>query len=280
MSERPLRWWSHAALSGAAAAFDAPWREWCVGWGLAAASPFAENASELESAERVCDWRPFTADARLWLAFSGVPPVDALESLLFAGASRPPAEAGSQTLAREVAAGAWRDLSESMDRVWTEGSTEATRPHPTRTIAEPELPTASEWRPWSGAIVVRFRTVVEPTASLALFISGQDAIPRFGLDVPAHASTRDSLPALASMAEAVSAHPVRLRIELDEVEIDLGSLKSLRSGDVLPLRHRLDEPLHARVGGTRERERRDLCQALLGRRDGQRGVELVSADPT
>ena len=75
---------------------------------------------------------------------------------------------------------------------------------------------------------------------------------------------------------AIAARSVTLRVELAPVEVDLGTLQSLRVGDVLTLPHRLEQPLDLHAP---DAPATVACTAYLGSRDGRRAVELIPSSP-
>jgi flagellar motor switch protein FliM len=85
-------------------------------------------------------------------------------------------------------------------------------------------------------------------------------------------------PALAEVADAIAEQALRFQVCLDETTVTLGTLQSLHVGDVLPLSHRLDQPLRVVAHGA-STPRSPFWAAYLGSRDHHRAVELVPAAP-
>lgn len=78
--------------------------------------------------------------------------------------------------------------------------------------------------------------------------------------------------ALVSVASAMADAPMRLRVQLQGCELDLGSLRGLQVGDVLRLRHRIEEPASVRTAGGDA-----LFNGFLVRSRGRKAVELAPA---
>lgn len=270
MNERPLTWWPASALATAARALDPAWQQWCRDWGLAPAPVGAGNACDAPASLRDLEW---TAPASTGASFAttGAPPPDALQSLLFGpdpgvAPSTPP-----QPIAREVAAIAWRDLQRAIvARFGADGAPGGAA-----------SPMPGPWRAWSGAVLMRLPFATEtPFEALALFDrqAARSVCEPFG---PSAGARQPRSPApLVPVFGALAKTPLSIRVELDDIELDLGTLETLGIGDVIALGHRLDDSLHVRHAGAGGPERVDVCAALLGCRDGRRAVELVAGPLT
>ncbi len=133
---------------------------------------------------------------------------------------------------------------------------------------------ALAWRRWSGALLVTLPwcgatlRVLLPAAAVERVVraSGRRAV---GAPVSAHGP-------LVPVLQAVAAHATRLEVRLDAFEIDLGSLVSLREGDVLHVRHALDAPVRV-CAVQSDADATPLCAAWLGQRDGALAIELARA---
>ena len=76
---------------------------------------------------------------------------------------------------------------------------------------------------------------------------------------------------LVNVVNALGTHALGLRAMLTGVELSLRQIQSLRVGDVVPLRHRLDEPALLET-----RDAFVVCQGWLGQQSGCVAVEMVS----
>jgi hypothetical protein len=75
----------------------------------------------------------------------------------------------------------------------------------------------------------------------------------------------------ASLLSAVGNHTMPLRAMLNGVELSLRQIQSLRVGDIVPLRHRLDEPTLIETPDAFV-----VCHGWLGQRANHVAVEMVS----
>ncbi|MCJ0764535.1 FliM/FliN family flagellar motor switch protein [Variovorax terrae] len=86
-------------------------------------------------------------------------------------------------------------------------------------------------------------------------------------------STTTRKPPLVEITQALSGQPIKLRVELDSINLSLGQLETLQVGDIIPLSHQLDRPLHVMdtVG-------RPVCAAWLGQQQDCLALELCTLD--
>ena len=126
-----------------------------------------------------------------------------------------------------------------------------------------------------GALVLTLRWC---GANLILLLAAE-AIAAF-LGRPASATPAPGIGkkpvSLAPILQVVRSEPLSLRVEMAEVEVDLGTLASLRLGDVLRTSHRLDAPLmmtSAEPAG--QQARPVICTGFLGREGDWRAIELL-----
>jgi flagellar motor switch protein FliM len=73
--------------------------------------------------------------------------------------------------------------------------------------------------------------------------------------------------------QALAQRTVSLRVGFAACEFDLGSIASLRVGDVVPLAHSLHAPLIVSSP-----QGMPLCRGFLGRQGEMKAVELAPAD--
>ncbi|MFC4161864.1 FliM/FliN family flagellar motor switch protein [Chitinimonas lacunae] len=95
---------------------------------------------------------------------------------------------------------------------------------------------------------------------ILLLCDGSNLVPR---------GTVRPRPAPAALADSLRSAPLRLAVDLGEVNLTLGQLQSLGLGDVLCLGTPLERPLEVRAEG------QPFCRAQLGASDGHRAVALV-----
>ena len=259
---RPLRWWPEAALARADSGCVTAWNAWCAQWGVAAGTVRARNAGPEDGILPAGAWRRI-ASLPAWLSVDSTAPEsvrDALRSMLF-GSSTP-----ASPIAEDVATASLDDLGRVLERVLAFVTASGSAPE------AGDSPPSVDARRWSGAVRVRLEaTGRSGPVAFALHCSAPAAEALCGA-APARATAPRG--GLASVVSAMGALPVTLKVELAPTTLTLGTLQSLRIGDVLPLSHRLDQPLRvadpaAPLGAP------PFCSAYLGRRAGYRAVELV-----
>lgn len=133
--------------------------------------------------------------------------------------------------------------------------------------AAEDTPAQALARAWSGAVGVDFgpalgfRVLLAPAAMQAR--ATQHA-------APPRASAAQ--PSLCRATDALAAQAVQVEARLAGCELDLASLRALRPGDVVRLRHGLQQPaVIADAGG------QALFSGYMGRRGAARAVELAEA---
>lgn len=261
---RPLHCWHDTTLRAAAARLQALLVPWVDGWELALDEVQAVDA---------CD---NTARPGCWLVLAGVDaqlgytPVDdgdpPLLALLFGRPQALKVVTTSSTLAAETAMVAWHDLGATLAQALPAG-----------------LATTLLQRPWSGALRLLFNlSGAGQTLPLQLLLGPHaaaawctDRQPRVAAPVQ---SKRTRLP-LVPVTVALASRQVQLAVHLAPVELDLGSLQTLRINDVLTLPHLLDDALMVQIGVDAQAPPTVLCQAHLGGRGGRLAIELVRSVP-
>jgi hypothetical protein len=131
--------------------------------------------------------------------------------------------------------------------------------------ALPLAPPAQAWQPGAGAIEVR----LPPPFGWRLLL-GAAAVSGWRSARPAPAAPARA-PALTAVDAALARQRLDVHVTLEGCALELAALQALQPGDVVPLRHRVDQPaaLRAAAGGA-------LCRAYLGRARGQIAVELAA----
>ena len=259
---RPLRHWPDAALARARDAIERAWCDWCACWQVTAADVDARNACD-DASSAARSWTP----GRLsWLSTGADDAVDAMQALLFGREVQ--AVRTSAPIAHELAAEALSDLVRSLLAL---GSSIGVQRKPEHDL---DMPPEADGRRWSGALRVRLEAVRDGrTTSWHLHCSEPLATVLCGDVQPGSAAGR---PALQGVADAIATQSLRFQVHLDETTLTLGTLQSLHVGDVLPLSHRLDQPLHVVAPGATG-DTPPFCAAFLGSRGPHRAVELVPA---
>jgi flagellar motor switch/type III secretory pathway protein FliN len=243
----PLLAWSEAQLAQVAAMIEQAAAAWRSAWlprDAGAARMTCGAAHELDAAARA-PWAliGLEAGARAWLR--GADSSARMMRELFGVDPR----AGDAPVAHAVAGRAQSALLQDLVR--------AARLSP---AAASGSAGADLFARWSGAVIV---TSVD-TPAFELLLDGECVRRLVTTSVQAA-----SLPAAQPLAEALADRKLPLRVELAGIELSLGTLAALRIGDVIPLPHGLDEPLHVTTGGA------PVCAAWLGRRHGHRAIELA-----
>lgn len=256
---RPLRWWSAAALAAAADRMHAAIEPWALAWGLGLRAIEAGNAA---SAAPAGVEHSSLAGGSVLLWHEGGSVQEALRAALF-GRARTSANRG-ENVADEVAILAWGELQNAID-VAAAG-------------VGPSAGIRGDASPWSGTVRIDFG--LEGRARQVLISAWLDAACAAAwCATPSSPASLAAVPApLAPVQAVVSSRPVRVAVHLKPVELDLGSLQTLAIGDVLPLPHRLDEPLHVMVELGAASASTSWCRAHLAQRDGRLVAELAAAE--
>ena len=228
-------------------------------------------AEDTPAALRDATWTPLLADAPARVAWACArDPHEALLAAMFDASRRPPTLTGEPLIADQLATQSWQEQLAALRAVLAEAAPGDDAPA--------AVDDGARWRGWSGAVVVdlpwfeaRLQLLVDgaSVASLVKAAGTRRSTPPRRSDAP-------TKPVLAALAHA----GVRLEARCGGAAIDLGSLVSLRVGDVLRLDHRLDEPVHVVAAGALP-EAVPLCRGWLGRADAHLCVELArSPAPT
>lgn len=289
---RTMHWWSETDLLQLAGHLDISRQRWRAAWlddlapSLAGSHDIgiscvlahqADNGSaagntewqvlfpELEAGDSAA-----AIDSQVWIDISPVSSESLQAILLGTAAKQSVSTKGSPSLAAEMARAAWRDCIKELRTSLAQGSQNGTGDHPQLPFCshdgvDDRLP-SHHMLAWSGAVRVTLpwhglslRLHIGPARAAALLRSGErTAKPSISKDAP-----------LVPLHKAIEKKTTSLRLELAAVELDLGSLQSLVLGDVIPLPHRLDQPLQVLA-----EDGRPLCTAYLGQQQGMRAIEL------
>lgn len=285
-----LRYWNHADREKLGAAVHRIFRQWLGDFGMRGVDASHGSPLSCEAASDVvhrpewvgCRWNgvaiPSEPNARFWWALQtgdrnqvnaqgGPEGAAGMEAALFGMSSgtRGPSEAGS--LAEEVAQSALRDwigrlcAHLGVAEGWT---------------VEASTPPAAMLRPWSGALMLIVRVGVQ---TMGLLLSPECVSRYFGVWTTATVSSGSNNP-LVPLLHASASLALPLRVEMEPFEIDLGTLVTLRPGDILRTSHTLEMPLVVHVGPAAKRpeaslDAQHLCGGFLGNQGDHCAVELL-----
>lgn len=253
---RPLRHWSDAALERARGSIERVWSAWCGRWQLASDGVVVLNACD-NTADPATAWQRVAAHP-LWLSTETA----ALREMMF-GVNR---TASHTPVAQDITTQAMNDFVRSLASLLDANDKPVT--------PAAEAPSAADARRWSGAFVAHLRFLGQGGSLSWRLHCGADAA--LGLcGAPKNVPSSARLP-LTSLEESLHGNPMSLSVRLQDTPLTLGSLQSMRIGDVLPLAHRLDQPLRV-VEPDTPGDAPPFCFAYLGSHDTFRAVELIPA---
>lgn len=232
---------------------------------LAGADVRAWPAEDAPAALRDAAWTPLLADAPARVSWACArAPHETLLAAMFDASRRPPTSTGEPSIAEQLATECWYEQLAALRAVLPEAT-------PADDGGAP-ADGGARWRRWSGAVVVdlpwfdaRLQLLVDGASVASLVKAGGSRRPP-----PPRRGDAAPRPVLGALAHA----DVRLEVRCGGAAIDLGSLVSLRVGDVLRLDHRLDDPVHVVATGTPP-DAAPLCRGWLGRADDHLCVELA-----
>ncbi len=277
-------------------------RQWASDWQIETMPPSASLDTEItcevmdwstsDTLLTAQPWRPLSniPGASVWWALQTTPAAEVvsggrrpraasdaavhivvLRSLYGARAPTLTVAAGAR-LADEMAAQAWADWLEALGAL-AAGTASARGPATSRKAIDP----TADWHraivPWSGALLATLPWCGEV---MHLLFSGEAVRAFLGSDDAAAASqVEPSATRPVPLLRALGEKRLTLTIELAALEIELGVITALESGDVLCTTHELGAPLRVRraMAGPSEGV---LCDAYLGRDGAHRAVELSS----
>jgi hypothetical protein len=257
MQVTPIHWWSPEQRDAMAVAVAPAWGEWLRQWLPAGSRRIARCACRLAwelGGDAAAHWTSLgrSSSGAAWIRW-----VDEREGAHYAmfGCSAGAAPV-SRALARDAAADAERRLREAM------GLDDVTAPPPAPFL----------FRAWSGAVVVTL--AADDLALIELLVDSATASALLppALRVPS-APPIGLRSKLIPVEHACAPQPLKAEIRLACCELDLGTLASLRVGDIIPLAHSLESALDVVVEG------QVLCAGYLGRRGNSKAIELARPTP-
>jgi hypothetical protein len=263
---RPLRRWRTLDRERTRDAVAGAVRAWEAAWGLGApgaprAAPSC-SAWEDEPGGGAPAWRPVPrTPSGAWWAVDAGGPVLLGDLAPFAG----PDLAGPHGFAGELAARAWEDLGARLGAALGGGPPDAATG-----AAEPG---AHELRRWAGTLRIRV-----PCAQTQLHVLlGGDRVERFlsTLGERPRAAIAPPQGRLAAALPLLGARRLKLTVSLDPLELSVGALAGLRSGDVLCSSHPLDRAWTVCAENPGGAGSTKVCAAFVGRVGERVAVELL-----
>jgi hypothetical protein len=131
-------------------------------------------------------------------------------------------------------------------------------------------PERALFKPWSGLVIVSAPDAGPLFHSLLLNAQCVRMLLRSQANQPTTPKRVPQAPIVTSVEQALADHKLPIQVELAGCELDLGTLQSLRLGDIVPLSHALDEPLLVSTPAYGA-----FCAGFLGRQAGSKAIELL-----
>jgi hypothetical protein len=291
---RAMNWWSEADLLQLTKGLDLARQRWRSEWldGLAPASADSANPgvscvlahqADAAAAAEEPEWQALfpeleaagtvaAIDSQVWIDTGPVSSAMLQAILLGTEVKQLVSAKNVPGIATEMIHAAWHDCIKELRRSLVQDDLD-------RIDDSPQLPFGlhrgidnmlppHQLLAWSGAVSVTLpwhglllKLHIGP-GRVAALLQSDERVPaartRTGNDVP-----------LVPLHKAIEKKTTSLRLELAAVELDLGSLQALVLGDVIPLPHRLDQPLQVLA-----EDGPPLCTAYLGQQQGMRAIEL------
>lgn len=273
-SVRPLCWHSDARLQALRERVTQRLTAWQTDWGACAVADvrivnLGQAAMPVQSANRL-GWAPVEATVgqpQLWVAGGSNPDVlrSWCEQVVLRGHSSEPVEGAPQF--GEIARQLGRDsLAEMLARLLVATNSDRL-PLPEQAPVD-ALP-AEMTKNWSGAVHVQLHWG-DFTLHLAGDVNWANALAG---PTARQLGQVKAKPALQSPATALADRRVRLNVELIETDLALGDMLALRPGDVMTLRHPLDQPMLLR-----DKDGHAVARAHLGCRHDHKAIQLNAGE--
>ncbi|MFZ6721388.1 FliM/FliN family flagellar motor switch protein [Undibacterium sp. Ji49W] len=265
-----LRWWAATELDLIATKFIAINSAWSEKWLIQEQEKSNVSAYLAQNADTSSDksgaWRKVCASKGriFWIK---IPPrhLESLQEKMFCVNDT---HSSSSKLKGKIG----KNLALS---AWEEYWSKLTDLFPVLDISEMSeiYPEASLFKPWSGAVQLEFNLY---GVKFTLVLNQALVEDLLGIDsqhVSDTKKTGKSLFAgrLYSIPEAIAHKKVHVKVELSGCELEIGNLQQMQLGDVIPLAHGLDEPLHVKFANDDE-----LCLAFLGTKSQKKAIEVVA----
>lgn len=263
-AHQPLRWWSAAQLREIAHPIEKAWHGWLAQWSAARVETGAVScqlAWDRELANHAPQQFGSRAGAQVWFAGCGGLN-ETVAALLFDDAAAVPGRAGTARtpLASAIAAEAAEQLLCAVC-----GALRLDR------SVQSAQPDAGIFQPWSGAVAVSIAW--GKATRLRLLLDGNTAARLVAEPVAGPSGRQGRREALVAVRDACAGHRLSLQVSFSPCELELGALRSLQIGDIVPFPHTLDTPLHVSLAGER------VCRAFLGKRRDAVAIELIRDPP-
>jgi hypothetical protein len=270
---RPLRAWKTSDRARVEKAVSAVWRAWRDAWGLSGEAGEILSCAVWDQARAGAllhsDWQPLGNGGSLWWragasSLGGWANAASMlaRALVGEALSLDPFDGSTASgVGVDLVRAAWADLAARLAGLGPKGpSVEVSR-----------KPCGTVFAPWSGALLV---TIPWWGVELRLLL-GRDAVDPLVDPRPREAAHGGLVP----VWRALAGRSARIEVVADPFELDLGTLASLRAGDVVRTAHRLDRPLDVLAGSARGESLAAVCSAFLGSVGASRAVELAARHP-
>ncbi|WP_420997918.1 FliM/FliN family flagellar motor switch protein [Cupriavidus sp. 30B13] len=268
---RELIWWREADLAQWRELLERAMTAFAVAWDLDVAVSAFGNAGDIvlpPVLRSELAWAPLETSG-LWVGCADAP-VLSVRRALFGHEETEAWQHGDErdgTLTTDVANEAWRALGGALAGVFLV-------PEDDRNFPVAVTYPVAQRKPWSGALMA----VISVRGSMSV---------QFGLHVPpeltrvsAPKSPRPGLPsrariALTPVAAALGSQPIALVVTLADIELDLGALLAMQTGDVVTIPHSLQQPMTLAVRHANGGAGEPVAHAFLGAVHGTKAIELV-----
>lgn len=167
--------------------------------------------------------------------------------------------ASETSAARSIAKDAWADWCSRLDVILGKSTRLSVRPAQSgEDTWDGSLDIHLPW--WGGTWNLRL-----PAEAVRLFVGNTQA---------AKLNDVQALPPIGSLGAAIANEVVHLSVQFKPISLTLGQIQMLRLGDVVPIDHRLADPIAVdmRAGDSPSQL---ICHAWLGQRNGRVAIELT-----
>lgn len=269
---RTLRAWTLEQQSAIGRIFHELRLQWLMDWGLESGDSRAVTVQALPmpaAAGGVAHWlsAPLVDGlhdiAAQWAFFSeeqAMDPVGAIEQALF-GATSTYSEAtvaAGDSVAIRIARAGWIDWWRRFAAI-----------SPPLFVATSPFDDSRYLGTWAGDLQVDIPCL---SGRLAMRLSGEyvaDLIHYRQIGLSVHRASSTTVK--RTVVQAIGDHVLQVRAELEQVELSLGQLQGLQVGDVVRLKHPLNDPVKLSLFNDQP-----FCLGWLGQHDGHVAVELTA----
>lgn len=210
-----------------------------------------------------------------------IEPRAALLAMLFGETEALRHGAAAERVADQLADRAWADLGTALAATLNvPASMTTSMPGALRSPPLDEGLPQALLRPWEGSLLVRLPccgaelVLAVPGTVAAQWLQAQRAAaPSEAGLAPVKPRVPASRP--AAVLEALAGTRVAFDLRLASVEMSLGTLATLRVGDILCTMHDLETPLGLHTRNADNSDDLPVCAAFLGRQGSRRAIELL-----